>query len=61
MIIQKKRKLSFFYVIERKPAEILFKKKIDKIKDINQIYVTLSLYESIYKMNKKMTIARCHL
>ena len=40
-------------MIATKPVEIVLEKIIDKMKDINQIYVTLSLYESIYIMNKK--------
>ena len=37
----KKNKLTLFYVISKKPVEIVFEQTIDNIKQVNQKYVTL--------------------
>ena len=36
---KKKEKLTFFHVTEMKPVAIVFEKKIDNIKEVNQNYV----------------------
>ena len=44
---KQKQKVIFFDVIVTKPIDIVFVKMIDKIKEVNQIYVTLQSYEYI--------------
>ena len=44
---KQKQKVIFFDVILTKPIDIVFVKMIDKIKEVNQIYVTLQSYEYI--------------
>ena len=34
-------KLTFFYIIETKPVEIVFDETADNIKEVNQNYITL--------------------
>ena len=37
--LQNKKKLTFFYIIETKPVDIVFKKTIDNMKEVNKNYV----------------------
>ena len=46
-------KLTLFAVKSTEPVEIVFEKTIDNIKEVNQKYVTLLLYECSDETNKK--------
>ena len=47
-----RKEKNFFAVIDMKPVDIVFKKNIDKIKQVNQKYTTTILYQCINATNK---------